>query len=520
MTGAIGVGKTFIAVFSQAYQLYVLSCIRDPQRFFRLAPSDEIIIAIQSLNASTAKAVDFERLKNTISGSPYFKEVFPFDKNLTAELHFPNRIQVVPFSSNPQAAISRNIIGGIIDEVNWFQKVEQSKQAADGGFFDQALEVYNSIVRRRKSRFLIKGRMFGLLCLVSSKRYPGEFTDQKAEEARQQKAKHGKSDIYVYDRRLWEVKPEDTYCGLWFNVFCGDSAHKPRVLEDGEEVEDKLRHLVLRVPVEFRSEFERDLLSAIRDIGGMATMALHPFIVDTEAVSESFGKVPSIISREDCDFVQTKLLIDPAQFVNPKEPRFAHVDLGLTGDSAGVAVGHVVKFIEMQRGGWSETLPMIRYDLLLEAKPPRNGEIEFAKIRTLFYRLRELGLNLKWVSYDSWNSKDSMQILAQQGFVTGLCSMDTDTMPYDTLKTAFYDRRVEAPAHAKAMKEVTRLERDPMTGKIDHPADFSKDVADAMAGVAYGLTMRREVWLRHGIPITKVPAYLIKGQEKAEKENK
>ena len=890
LTGAIGSGKTDTALRCQLYQLYVLSCIHNPQRLFRLAPSSEILIVFQSINASHSKGLDFARFKSMIDASPYFQNVFSYNTGLSSELHFPNRIEVIPMSGNPQAAIGRNVIGGVIDEClvgdtqiatptgtvaikdvragmkvlsvgkagqiredvvvharnngvkevfqialdtgqvilgvtrnhpiatskgwtavgdlsigdwvyaraersgglhfmagkaevapqtgphsredreahrhlvgktpgsrsilhaeaahqaaprgkgdsyreeaqtfesarigyqldardasralrfqstalgdrrstphtrpggageslegprrlealprheeaavnctceipavgwevrarmffrkleddafrglaalfvgasrgevvgsgegggsiflrgsrdpvhhrqdpeadfagfpgpirdraswhagsqvemggqeadgetgsdepvcpgewvdvrgldrgrvvsvtqvgeaevfnfethethtyiangivthncNFFAKVEQSKNAADGGFYDQALEMYNSIVRRRKSRFLIKGKMFGLLCLVSSKRYPGEFTEQKAEEARKQLAATGSTDIYVYDRRLWEVKPDDTYCGEWFNVFVGDPNHKPRIMDEGEEPRPDSRHLVLAVPIEFRSEFDRDLLSAIRDIGGMSTLALHPFILDTDAVGEAFDKVPSVLSREECDFVETKVLIYPERFVNPKEPRFAHVDLGLSNDSAGVAVGHIEKFIEMSRGGWSETLPLIRYDLLLEVRPPRHGEIEFAKIRALFYKLRELRMNLKWISFDTFQSIDSMQILSQQGFVTGKCSMDTDPACYDLFKTALYDRRVQAPLHPKAQKEIIRLERDPKTGKVDHPADGSKDVADAMAGVTYGLTMRRELWLRHGIPITKVPSYLLKGQDKA-----
>ena len=48
-----------------------------------------------------------------------------------------------------------------------------------------------------------------------------------------------------------------------------------------------------------------------------------------------------------------------------------------------------------------------------------------------------------------------------------------------------------------------RLERDPQSGLIDHPPNFSKDCADAVAGVVYGLTYRRETWVRHGVPINQ-----------------
>lgn len=406
--------------------------------------------------------------------------------------------------------------GVVAHNCNFFPIIEKSKQSADGNVFNQVLEVYNSIVRRRKSRFLMKGRLFGLLCLVSSKRYPGEFTDQKAEEARRQIAQYGKSDIYVSDRRLWDVKPEGTYSSDTFQVFCGDAAHKPRIMAEGEILSADLDHLVVDVPIDFRSEFDRDLLSAIRDIAGMATLAIHPYILDTDAVNEAFGQRKSILSRDDCDFVDTTVKLFPGRIERPKEPRFAHIDLGLTGDSAGLAVGHVSKFMEMQRGGWSETLPIIEYDLLLEVKPPKQGEISFTSIRQLIYTLRDLGMNLKWVSLDSYQSRDTIQILSGQNFVAGMQSMDVDTIAYDILKAALYDRRVRSPACARAQLEITRLERDPKKGKIDHPPGGSKDLSDAMAGVAYGLTMRREIWLRHGIPITKVPSYLLKSQAKAE----
>jgi hypothetical protein len=520
LTGGIGMGKSTLAEYSQAYQLYILSCIHNAQRLFRIAQSSEIMIVFQSLTSTVAKTVGYARFKALIDSAPYFQEVFQYDKTIESEMHFPSRIIVKHLSGSPMAAIGQNILGGIIDEVNFFQRIEQSKQAADGGVFDQIMEVYNSIVRRRKSRFMIRGRLFGVLCLASSKRYPGEFTDQKAEEARRQFATHGKTDIYIYDRKIWDVKPEGTYCGERFNVFCGDAAHKPRLLEEGEEIEGELRHLVVAVPVEFRNDFERDIMSAIRDIAGMATLALHPFILDTEAVSSAFSSGrKSVLSRDDCDFVKTIVQIFPGRFTDLAQPRFAHIDLALTGDSAGVAVGHVDKFIEMQRGGWSETLPRLVYDCVLEVPPPQHGEISFAKIRHLLYKLRELGLPLKWVSFDSYNSRDSIQILAGQGFKAGLQSMDTDTMAYDVFKTALYDRRVDCHACAKAQREIIRLERNPKTGKVDHPMDSSKDLSDAMAGVAYGLTMRREIWLKHKVPITKIPGYLVKGQQVKEKDD-
>jgi hypothetical protein len=198
----------------------------------------------------------------------------------------------------------------------------------------------------------------------------------------------------------------------------------------------------------------------------------------------------------------------------------AHVDLGLTGDSAGVAIGWVEGFAKVPRSDNTfELMPQINFDLILEVKPPQNGEIEFENIRTLFYKLRELGMNLKWISFDSYQSADSMQILRQKGFVTGTLSMDRTSLAYDVTKTAFYDGRVRAPRHDKALSEIVRLERDSQSGLIDHPPNFSKDCADAVAGVVYGLTYRREPWVRYGVPINRSLAEMVRAIEEKDKKS-
>ncbi len=102
-----------------------------------------------------------------------------------------------------------------------------------------------------------------------------------------------------------------------------------------------------------------------------------------------------------------------------------------------------------------------------------------------------------------------MQIMYQQGFMTGYQSMDIDTYAYDVTKQAFSDDRIRAPAHPKAQKEMITLEIDTKKNKIDHPPNGSKDVSDAMAGVVFGLTMRREVWVSHGIPTHRIPKSLF-----------
>lgn len=522
LTGAIGTGKTTIAVYTQAYQLYVLSCYADPHALFGLDPSSEIVFIFQSLNERTAKAVDFNRFKALIEASPYFSKFFPFDKELQSYLKFPNRIEVKPVTGAETAAIGQNVFSGIIDEINFMKVVENSKNSVDGGTYDQAIALYNSISRRRKSRFLKMGTLPGVLCLVSSKRYPGQFTDQKEQEALDEIARTGRTSIYVYDKTTWDVKPPGSFTGKRFWLFVGDETRKPRILEEGEREKfgEQDTSRLVHVPEEYRTDFERDIINALRDIAGRSTLATNPFIVSNEAVAACFGKVESVFSRDSVDFVTDKLAIYPDKILNKQYPRWAHIDLGLTSDSAGLSIGYIDGFKDVNLGGVTEPLPNIIFDGVLEVRPPKGGEIIFSKIRDVLYRLREYGMDIRWVSLDSYQSVDTLQILRQQGFTTGKVSMDVSMVPYDMTKAAMMDGRLHMPEQPRARREFLSLERDEKKGKVDHPPNGSKDLADSVAGVVYGLSTRRELYVAHGIPLFRMPTMAAKEAEKHERSGK
>lgn len=510
LTGSIGCGKTTIALWTTAYQLYLLSCLRNPQKEFHLDKSSEIIFIFQSLNAKLSKVLDFARFKILIEKSRYFQDNFSHDRGILSELRFPNNIIVKPVSGSESGAIGQNVIGGVIDELNFMAYIENSKSSKDGGVYDQAIALYNSISRRRKSRFMTKGGLPGMLCLVSSKRYPGQFTDNKMAEADVEILEKGSSSIFVYDKTTWDVLPADRFSGEWFLLFIGDSNHKPRVLEEGEPVLPYMRDKVMEVPVEYRIEFESDIMGSLRDIAGVTTLAKHPFLVDTDKVVDCFRKdIVPVVSRDLVDFYKTTLEIYPDLFINPTIPRWCHIDLGVTGDHAGIVIGHCSGFTKVIRSvGLAETLPNIYIDIAMSVAPPRGGEINFAKIRALLYKLRLLGLNLRWTTTDSFQSVDMKQLLAHKGFLTGTISTDTTLMPYSTLKTALYDGRVFIPEQPKLQTELISLEFHAKKNKVDHPPHGSKDIADALASVVFGLTTRREIWSMYDIPVSEMPTRL------------
>lgn len=516
LTGAIGAGKTTLALYLQAYSVYLISCYINPHQIFGLDPASEIEIIFQSINADLAKEVDFTRFKNMVTKAPYFQQNYMYNKGILSKLLFPNNVVVKPVAGQDTASIGQNVIGGLIDEMNFMNIVAKSKKSIDGGVADQAVDNYNSIATRRQSRFVEVGSTPGVLCLVSSRRYPGQFTDTKEEEAKRQLAETGTTTIYVYDKKVWEIKPHEFEGVEWFSLFVGDDTNDPKILteEEAEESPYKDHPLVMLIPEIYRSNFIKDMHRSLRDIAGVSTLARTPYFNDGGALTEAFNADnDSILSRTSTDFVQRKLAIRPDYITNPDSPRWVHIDLAVSQDSAGMAMGYVPKFVTMKAGGQhTELMPLIKLDFTLEIKPPKNGEINFAKIRTLLYKLRELGINITWVSFDGFQSVDFQQILRHKGFRTGYVSMDKTIVPYDTTKLAIAEHRLVAPEHPKCVKEFRSLELDVKAnnnkGKIDHPPNGSKDISDAVAGVTHGLTTRKEIWISNGIPLVQIPDHI------------
>lgn len=511
LTGGIGSAKTTTALYTNAYQLYLLSCYKNPHRAFGMDSTSEIVFIFQSLSAQTAKDVDYARFRAICEQSYYFTRTFPFRKDYQSAIKFNNRIEVKPIGSDG-GSIGQNVVGGLIDEVNFMSVVEKSKKKVDGGVYDQAKVIYDSVSRRIKTRFVNSGGMPGILCLVSSRHYPGEFTDGKLAEAATDPT------IYVYDKCVWDVKPPGTYCGQWFRVFAGDETRKPRILKDEEQLSDEDLRLVRRVPVEYLDFFKRDIIGSLRDIAGVSTMARFPFILNTESVANAFGKRQSLLSKEAHDFDSgTKLDVYPKRIKHPECPRWVHMDLSTTGDCTGVAVGFCSGFKATRVNGVEEQMPIIEFDLILQVVPPKGDEIQFHKIRELLFTLRKLGLPLKWATCDSHQSTDNLQLLRQAGLIVGRISTDTTTLPYEFAKAAFYDDRLRLPAHADCQREFVSLEKDQKKNKIDHPPSGSKDCSDAVASVIYGLTTRREVWAQYNIPVVRTPEVVRTAQQKDEK---
>lgn len=517
--GAIGIGKNYFSDMAVSYILYKMSCLYSPQAYYGLAPGSDIVFVHQSKTLHLARKVVFNQFSGRLKASGYFPKYFPFNSNLKAQLQFPNNIQVLPVSSSDTAALGMNIFTAVLDELNFMGRIKRSRHTAYSGEgeYDQAEKLYTTILRRVESRYMKLGKVPGKVFLISSANYKGDFIDRKEEEARLQIEQTGVTHIYVMHLSQWESLPPDRFCGKKFWVLLPDDRFKGAVLEEEPAEKDG----AIEVPVEFRDDFDRDLIASLRDLGGIA-VARRNRIIDPSYVETSFAYYERVYGSvqmfpdpetvfEDIDILESLINIEFIRSIRRRGPFGAHVDLALTGDSAGLGIGHIIgskdigsrTVFDAQKGKFDTKaygeLPVYAIVGLLKVMPPSGGEIDLNAIRDLLFLIADY-IPLQWVTFDTFQSAALMQAFRSRGIASYKLSVDKSPEAYLESKFAMAEQRVMIPRHANFEEEVDGLEQDAVTGKIDHVVGGAKDVADAVAGVIFEFSKKRMSYRKKGNP--------------------
>lgn len=109
LTGAIGLGKTFVAQLLISYRLYRLLCLRDPAVYYNLAAGSKIVFGVYSLTLDQAMDVGYYILRDQLIGaSPFFKDVVPPARATDDEIEFSNHVHVM-VGSNVLHSIGQNL---------------------------------------------------------------------------------------------------------------------------------------------------------------------------------------------------------------------------------------------------------------------------------------------------------------------------------------------------------------------------------------------------------------------------
>jgi hypothetical protein len=486
VTGAIGIGKTTIASIILPYMCHWVLCLKDPQAFFELIPGSRIAFMMMSTSEDQAREVIFQDVKARIQHSDWFVRNYPYDPSFKKQLRFPKDVWILPGDSAETTFEGYNILGGILDEAD-SHKITRDKDYAEDG--------YTTINSRIESRF---GKR-GLIVVIGQMKKADGFA------ARTYEAFGKDPEAYTLRMSIWESRGWQRYLNDdgTRNSFFYDTRRKEILPQGvGEQLHTEGSDFVLEVPTTFRTSFQNDPVKALRDLAGIPPSIDDPFISDVHRIQLCRDKWHARHGSDSpvSDSPTRPVLAD--WFVGTGDPRkrAAHIDLAKSpkGDALGLAMGHVEEMVEVD----GEDKPYIVIDMLLRMKARPGSEIILGDVRKLLYDIRdERHFRLRFITYDGWQSTDSIQQLRKKHFTATELSVDRKTLPYEDLRDAIMDERFEFPRYVTyvnigdtkteevAVRELLQLQD---TGKkIDHPAKGSKDLADAMAGVCTTLMGNR-----------------------------
>lgn len=530
LTGGIGYGKTTFISFAVARMLYEISCLRNPQEAYGLSAGSEVVVALISKSLHVARQVMKTAVEDKIKISPYFQEHFKGRANRDVT-HYPTNVMLVIGSCNSERVLGMNVVGGAMDEANFMTTKGQVIKQAGGdkksiAQYDLAEKVYASLIRRIKSRFLKAAQdLPGIMVLASSATTINSFTDRKIKDSLDNPS------VFVRDYANWEVKPSENFTGEEFEVMVGNGGLRSKIVKEGTSDGERQYYLdagcrIIKVPMEYLDDFQRDLELGIRDIAGIPTHAISAYIHRLEKIDDAVTRYNNLTDHKsvghpctseeytmntDFDFMWGRLCSKGKRRLKggheewvwrpknaPGKPRCIHIDTSLSGDSTGFVMGYVDRQVEVIRRNesgevYSDLAPFFIIDLLLRVNPPEGDQIFLPDVRRMVYELQEHGFHIAQLSCDSYQSAEMIQQMKRRGVKSDVLSVDRTTDPYDSLKSALYEDRIAFYEYTPLLSELKTLEYDSIKRKVDHPIAGSKDVSDALAGVVYSLSQLRAV---------------------------
>lgn len=504
MMGATGTAKSTIAMLSIVYHTYLLGCCTNPQAMYGLPKQTSIVIPILGAKPHVVNKVIYAPMRKFIEAMPYFQKYMMPNKLIESEMYFEEKnIRIVRAGGDEDAILGEAVIGGLIDEINFMAVVLRSKKAevssGRAGLYDQATQVHHRVVTRKRGRFQRPPTfpMIGIVFPSSSTRYKGDFTDKRKAFVEKNKIKS----TYIYNKRQYDVVPKDRFSGETFRLLIGnDLQHDTRVLEDNDVA--PAGAWVENIPIEYKDDFLSKPYDTLRDVMGISHNALSPFIKSRHKIYECVeaGREEGLESFLLKDHVilgiDGMLQVKQHHYCgNPSRPRYVHIDLSINGDRCGLAMVCFTGLIEVERQGMREMMPTARVEMSATIEPDANNEIDIAEVRAFVAQLRDrYGYPIKGVSYDGFNSRESIQAWRKRGMKSVVLSVDRTDVPYKQFRDAMYDGRILLLDDAVLLDEIINLEYDAKAGKVDHPVHGGKDEADAVCGAYTNMLERRSTW--------------------------
>ena len=476
LTGATRTGKTSTAITCAAYMLYKLMCLRDPQAFFNKKDVSKFSVLFFNVTKDLAKGVAFREFNDTLKASPWFSNHGKVSRSEKDFYYIPEGGKIdIDYGSSAEHGLGKQVFVGFMDEVNFqrtgikdVNKAKENMQAT-----------YNTVVARVKGTFRQEGEVFGKIFAVSSKKSDSDFMEAYIQS---QLSAGAEEHMYVADKPQWEVLPPETFHKEKFYIAVGNRYNKGFVLNEEEPSPESIVELqtqgykILTPPIDVKSQFLADFEIALRDIAGISVPGALSYITQ-ESITQCINEDRKNPFYNDILSIGTKdnLFIEEFFHLNevPKEcmysPMFIHLDLSLNTDRTGIS-GVCVTGRQDVKGvdGKIVSQPKFTHCFSVALEAPRDDKIPYDKITQFICWLRRSGFNISHISRDQFQSEYMAQLLQAQGFDVDKISLDRTPDGYMAGRSIIMEKRVDMIDCKLLQDEMIHLQRDSVTGKIDH----------------------------------------------------
>lgn len=457
-----GSGKDTITALLMCYTVYVLLCLRSPQKFLNLPEGEAIDLLNVAVNAQQASGVFFEKFKQRLIRWQWLRDKYPvkFSGSFLGQARiddvlntvtitqnaaiFPNNIRAISGHSGANSQEGKNILFFVCDEIAGFDETPIT---------NKGITIFNMMKSSAISRF---GNRYKGVALSFS-RYEGDAILRLYDQ--------GQSELHWFCDKActWEVKPAHCFKDYPQKYFEYEG-HK--------------------IPLEYQSEFKADPENAKTKYMCMPSAISSVFIEKPEKVRACIdvNRLP-IVSLQDYDQGNyIKKAINGYNISRNDIEYLVTIDLGLRSDSAALSIFHTestetgLKAIQDLMTGW---IP----------DPEKHLEVSMDDIKEF---LKEISkhIRINKVLFDQWNSA----LLIEQLNKLNIPSEEyrLNFADYKHAKEMLYAGRVSLQPNERLQEEFRRLILT-RSKRVDHPSDFHNDFCDTVVGAIKVLLTKRAV---------------------------
>lgn len=504
-----GTGKSTVATYSLCYELYKLMCLKNPNRYY-LGADETIWFLFFNLNLKLAEKTMWGKFQKALQKSPWFQERGTISGR-TNLVYQPNKDIRLDIGSTEEHALSVAVMFAAMDEMSFGDN--------DNVDYLQAgmMQIYNQLYLRLSSRFLKGGRIQGRMYLISSAKSTNAVLESFIRD------NEGQPGMHVSRYKQWEVLPASKFSGEWFKIAVGNELLTSYIMgvnpseEEIKEAQEK-GYTVIDVPREMKHRFEMDFNRTLIDTCGISVQSSYKYI-PYRIVEPCIGNMKNpfkdeIIKTGLNDSLQIKDFFYPeiVPEILYSKKIFIHCDLSKSGDMTGISAAAVLGYKNQERfdDTGDQTLLkeiVFRHVFSVGIQCPANDELSMIKVKDFIHYLKyDLGWNIAGVSCDGYQSLMLLQSLKLDGFNTKEVSMDIiknkECVGYTIFRNTLVEQRIKLIKCHTLLKEITNLEKNETTGKIDHPKQTTKilddgtkiksvgkDISDSLGGAVYNATL-------------------------------